>query len=68
MAGRSRHLQLWQEIALTLTLKVVLLAVIWFAWFSAPEDRTLDDQKIASQIFSSQIQKGPDHDAVSRTR
>lgn len=59
---------MWQEIALALTLKGLVLAIIWLAWFSSPEDRNIDDQKVASQIFSQQPQKEHDHDAVSRAR
>ena len=68
MAGKQKTLQLWQEIVLTLTLKIFLLTIIWFAWFAAPEDRKLDDQKVASQFFSTPSQKEPDHDAVPRAR
>jgi hypothetical protein len=68
MTGKTKNFRLWQEITLALALKVFVLAVIWSVWFSAPEDVSLDDQKVASQILSQQSQKEYDHDAVHRTR
>lgn len=68
MAGRSISLQLWQEIALVLALKIALLATIWAVWFSDPESRAVDERKIASQIYSTTTQKEPDHGAVPGTR
>lgn len=68
MAGRSKALQLWQEIVLTLALKAFLLAIIWTAWFSAPEDTGLDDQAVASKILSQKPKQEHDHDSVARTR
>lgn len=68
MAGKRKSLLLWQEIVLTLTLKIILLTIIWFAWFSASEDRALDDKKITAQFFSSSSRKEPDHDAINRAR
>lgn len=68
MAGKAKPVRLWKEIALTLALKALVLALIWAAWFSAPEDISLDDQKVASQILSQQPQKEHDHDAVPGTR
>jgi len=68
MIGKPKSFKLWQEIALTLTLKGALLVVIWFVWFSSPADRTLNDQKVASQILSQQTQKENVHDTVPRTR
>lgn len=52
MMVKLKPLRLWQEILLTLLLKAVLLAIIWAAWFSKPEDRAVDDQKAATQILS----------------
>ncbi len=68
MAGKTRNIPLWQEITLALAIKVFVLSVIWSVWFSAPEDARLDDQSVASQILSQQIQKEHVHDAVGRTR
>jgi hypothetical protein len=68
MADKAKSVRLWQEIVLALAFKVLVLTVIWAAWFSAPEDINLDDQKVASQILSQQPQKEHDHDAVTGTR
>jgi hypothetical protein len=68
MAGKAKPGRLWKEVALTLALKVLVLTIIWAAWFSSPEDITLNDQKVASQILSQQPQKELDHDAVPGTR
>lgn len=68
MAGKAKPVRLWQEIVLALAFKVLVLAVIWSVWFSAPEDASLDDQKVASQILSQQPQKEHNHDAVTGTR
>ena len=68
MTGKTKRLRLWQEITLALALKGFVLAIIWSMWFSAPEDASLDDQKVASMIFSRQPQKEHDHDSIHRTR
>ena len=68
MTGKAKSVRLWQEIVLALAFKGFLLAIIWAVWFSAPEDISLDEQKVASKMLSPQPQKVPDHDAVSRTR
>jgi hypothetical protein len=68
MSEKTKPFLLWQEITLTLALKIFVLFVIWAVWFSVPEDATLDDQAVASKILSQQLQKEHDHDAVSRTR
>lgn len=68
MNDKVKTVRLWQEIVLTLAFKGLVLAIIWAVWFSAPEDISLDDQKVASQILSQQPQKEHDHDAVPRAR
>jgi hypothetical protein len=68
MSGKAKNVRLWHEIVLTLVFKACLLAIIWQVWFSAPEDVTLDDQKVASKILSPQPQKEHEHDAIRRTR
>lgn len=68
MTGKTKRLRLWQEITLALALKGFVLAIIWSMWFSVPEDASLDDQKVASRIFSQQPQKEHDHDSIHRTR
>jgi hypothetical protein len=68
MSKKTRPVRLWQEISLTLMLKVIVLFVIWAVWFSAPEQDSLDDQTVATQILSQQIHKEPNHDAYPGTR
>lgn len=68
MADKAKTVRLWQEIVLTLAFKVLVLTIIWAVWFSAPEDTSLDDQKVASKILSQQPLKESDHDAVPGTR
>jgi hypothetical protein len=47
---RAPRLKLWQEITLVLTIKAVTLAAIWWAWFSHPQDKRLDDAGVADSI------------------
>jgi hypothetical protein len=68
MSEKTKPARLWQEMTLTLVLKVFVLFVIWAVWFSVPEDATLDDQAVASKILSQQPDKDHDHDAVPGTR
>lgn len=68
MACKNPRMRLWQELALTLVLKGVLLALIWAAWFSAPQSRSLDAPTVATQILSPQPDKEAEHDAIHRTR
>jgi hypothetical protein len=68
MTGKPKAFQLWQEMVLTFAIKVIVLASIWAAWFSSPEDGSLNDRKVASQILSQQTQKEHNHDANSRAR
>jgi hypothetical protein len=68
MSEKTKPFHLWQEITLTLALKVFVLFIIWAVWFSTPEDTSLDDQAVASKILSQQLQKEHDHDAVHGTR
>lgn len=65
---KSKPLQLWQEIILTLSFKAVLLFAIWAVWFSAPQEQVTDGQQVAAHIFSQQPQKEHDHDADTRAR
>lgn len=68
MAGKTKNLRLWQEITLALVIKACVLAFIWSMWFSAPEDTGLDDQSVASRIFTQQPMKEHDNDPVNRAR
>ena len=68
MPEKAKSVRLWQEIMLALALKFFVLFVIWAVWFSVPEDASLNDQSVASQILSrqlsQQLDKDHDHDAV----
>ncbi|HUV98748.1 MAG TPA: hypothetical protein VMV88_01205 [Gallionella sp.] len=68
MPDKTKRAHLWQEITLTLAIKVIVLFAIWAVWFSSPEDAGIDAQKVASKIFSQQLQKEPANDAVHGTR
>jgi hypothetical protein len=64
MNDKVKTVRLWQEITLTLALKILVLFVIWAVWFSVPEEAILDDQAVASQILSQQSHKEHNNDAV----
>jgi hypothetical protein len=68
MTEKAKTVRLWKEIVLTLAVKALVLAIIWAVWFSAPQDKNLDDQAVASKIFSQQPQKEHNHDAVPGAR
>lgn len=68
MTDNAKPVRLWQEIVLALVFKALVLTVIWAVWFSAPQDINLDDQAVASKIFSQQSPKEHDNDAARRTR
>ncbi len=54
----------WREIALTLAIKLFVLFVIWYAWFSSPEDSRMDENRVAAQILQSQPLKESNHGAI----
>ncbi len=56
-------MRLWQELALTLVLKGILLALIWAVWFSAPQSHSLDAPRVATQILAPQPHPEVAHDA-----
>jgi hypothetical protein len=68
MIGKPKTSRLWQEISLALVIKAVALFIIWFLWFSVPEDHAVDAQQVASHLFPQQSAKEPNHDSVYRTR
>jgi hypothetical protein len=59
MTGKPKKFQLWQEIVLAVMLKVIVLTVIWFAWFAAPENQAVDATKLSSRLFSQSHQEHP---------
>ncbi len=68
MTRKSTPVRLWQEIALALALKVLLLTVIWAVFFSAPQDQTIDGRQAAAHILSQLSPKEHNHDADTGTR
>jgi hypothetical protein len=68
MTCKPKTLRLWQEISLALAFKAVAIFIIWFVWFSAPEDQAVDAQQVASHLFPRQPAKEPNHDSVYRAR
>ncbi len=56
----------WREIALVLAVKALVLALVWYAWFSSPEDKSLSDAGVAARMLSpqSQILKESNHGAI----
>jgi hypothetical protein len=68
LPARPKSSKLWQEIALTLLVKITLLTLIWAVWFSAPQDQSIGDQQAAAQILSTQPQQESNHDAIPRAR
>lgn len=68
MPDTTKRAHLWKEITFTLALKFIVLFVIWTVWFSSPEDTDINAQKVASKIFSQQLQEEPANVAVPGTR
>lgn len=68
MTGKPKAPRLWQEITLTLVLKVAALFIIWFVWFSATADHPIDAEQVASHLFPQQPPQEQNHDPVPRTR
>ena len=48
---RRRRLML--EITLVLMIKLAALAMIWHVWFSDPEERRIDAERVAARMYSS---------------
>jgi hypothetical protein len=51
MTSKPKTFRLWQEITLALALKAAALIIIWFVWFSAPEDQAVDARQVTSHLF-----------------
>jgi hypothetical protein len=49
----KRRSHLGREIAVVLVIKFVLLALIWWFWFSNPQDEHLRGEHIGTAIYSS---------------
>ena len=41
------------EITLVLTIKLAALATIWHVWFSDPEERRIDAERVGARMYSS---------------
>ena len=41
------------EITLVLMIKLMALAMIWHVWFSDPEDRRIDAERVGARMYSS---------------
>ena len=48
---RRRRLAL--EITLVLMIKLMALAMIWHVWFSDPEERRIDAERVGARMYSS---------------
>ena len=48
---RRRPLAL--EITLVLLIKLAALAIIWHVWFSDPEERQIDAERVGARMYSS---------------
>jgi len=68
MACKPKIPRLWQEITLTLALKVAVLMIIWFVWFSPTAEHPVDATQVASRLLSQQSTQEQSHDPVPRTR
>jgi hypothetical protein len=40
------------EITLVLLIKLAALAMIWHVWFSDPEERRIDAERVGARIYS----------------
>ena len=58
---RRRPLPL--EITLVLMIKLAALAMIWHVWFSDPEDRRIDAERVGARMYSSIRAAGPSQGA-----
>ena len=41
------------EITLVLVIKLAALAMIWHVWFSDPEERRIDAERVGATMYSS---------------
>jgi hypothetical protein len=41
------------EITVVLTIKLAALAMIWHVWFSNPEERRIDAERVGARMYSS---------------
>ena len=48
-----RRPRLALEITLVLMIKLMALAMIWHVWFSNPEERRIDAERVGARMYSS---------------
>ena len=48
-----RRMTLALEITLVLMIKLAALAMIWHVWFSDPEERRIDAERVGARMYSS---------------
>ena len=48
-----RRRRLAVEITLVLMIKLAALAMIWHVWFSDPEKRRIDAERVGARMYSS---------------
>ena len=48
-----RRMTLALEITLVLMIKLAALAMIWHVWFSDPEERRIDAERVGARTYSS---------------
>jgi hypothetical protein len=58
---RNRRLVL--EITLVLIVKLAALAMIWHVWFSDPDARRIDAERVGARMYSSIRAAGPSQGA-----
>jgi hypothetical protein len=50
--GKSRPWPLRKEIAVALAVKTALLFVLWYAFFSEPQDRRLTPEQVSAAVLA----------------
>ena len=48
-----RRRRLAREITVALMIKLAAMAMIWHVWFSDPEDRRIDAERVGARMYSS---------------
>ena len=51
--ARPRLSPLGRDITLMLVIKAIALYLIWLAWFSSPQDKNLDADKVGKTLITS---------------
>ena len=48
-----RRRRLAREITVVLMIKLAAMAMIWHVWFSDPEERRIDAERVGARMYSS---------------